>query len=107
MGYRFPCDSCGAEIAVRFLKPGEQALCRACEATVVVPEDATHEELPPLEPHHPPTCRRDLLEHWTPRHLFAYFLVLVFALEIVVGVYLALLVAFALYVDIRGIEITK
>ena len=40
MALRFSCTECGHEIAVKFLKPGECALCRACGAKVPVPSDA-------------------------------------------------------------------
>lgn len=37
MALKFKCSRCGAEVVVKFLKPGEKALCRHCGAYVVVP----------------------------------------------------------------------
>lgn len=39
---KFKCEKCGGEIAVKYLKPGEEALCRNCGVYVVVPG---HEEI--------------------------------------------------------------
>ena len=40
MSLFFNCESCGAEIAVKFLSIGEEAKCKACDAVNVVPADA-------------------------------------------------------------------
>ena len=37
MAIKFECPRCGAEVVVKFLKPGEKALCRNCGAYVAVP----------------------------------------------------------------------
>lgn len=39
MGYEFKCDSCSREIRVKWLKPGEPALCRGCGHKMVVPAE--------------------------------------------------------------------
>ena len=38
MSIEFDCEHCGSHIEVRFLKPGELALCQGCGRTVPVPE---------------------------------------------------------------------
>jgi DNA-directed RNA polymerase subunit RPC12/RpoP len=38
MVLKFKCEKCGGEIVVKYLKPGEEALCRNCGARVAVPE---------------------------------------------------------------------
>jgi len=40
MAYKFNCGECGKEQAVKWLKPGDPAKCRACGATVTVPAGA-------------------------------------------------------------------
>lgn len=40
MSLRFPCEHCGKEITVRYLKPGDKALCRHCGRSGSVPENA-------------------------------------------------------------------
>lgn len=40
MSLKFICSSCGKEIAVKFLKPGETARCKNCDSEMPVPEDA-------------------------------------------------------------------
>ena len=40
MGLKFSCTECGAEIGVRFLQPGELALCKSCGSHQMVPSDA-------------------------------------------------------------------
>lgn len=40
MALRFPCTSCRADIVVRWLSPGERALCRTCGERVLVPPHA-------------------------------------------------------------------
>ncbi|MFQ5608038.1 MAG: hypothetical protein ACE5GA_08830, partial [Candidatus Zixiibacteriota bacterium] len=40
MPLRFQCASCGSVVISRFLKPGEGAICRACSATTVIPQNA-------------------------------------------------------------------
>lgn len=40
MGYEFKCDSCRREIRVKWLKPGDLALCRRCGHKMPVPADA-------------------------------------------------------------------
>ena len=40
MALKFQCKSCGADIAVRFLKVGEAAECKSCGARNPVPESA-------------------------------------------------------------------
>jgi transcription elongation factor Elf1 len=40
MAIKFECPRCGAEVVVKFLKPGEKALCPHCGAYVTVPETA-------------------------------------------------------------------
>jgi TonB family protein len=37
MVLKFKCEKCGGEIVVKYLKPGEEALCRRCGAHVAVP----------------------------------------------------------------------
>ena len=37
MALKFQCEKCGGDIVVKYLKPGEEALCRNCGAYVVVP----------------------------------------------------------------------
>jgi len=37
---KFTCPTCGIELVIQFLKPGEIARCRNCGADVVVPYDA-------------------------------------------------------------------
>ncbi len=46
MAIKFHCSRCGAEIVVKYLKPGEEALCRNWGAYVVVPG---HEEIEKAE----------------------------------------------------------
>ncbi len=40
----FKCPHCGTQILVKHLKVGEEALCRGCQRTVVVPDDAARGE---------------------------------------------------------------
>jgi len=40
MSLKFACPSCGVELVIQFLKPGETARCNNCSADVVVPHDA-------------------------------------------------------------------
>jgi DNA-directed RNA polymerase subunit RPC12/RpoP len=40
MGYKFRCGGCGREILVKWLKPGEAALCRRCGHKMPVPAKA-------------------------------------------------------------------
>lgn len=42
MAFKFPCNTCGEYIIVRFLKLGEAAQCRNCGANTQVPESAEH-----------------------------------------------------------------
>ncbi|HEV8128525.1 MAG TPA: hypothetical protein VGQ14_02600, partial [Candidatus Eisenbacteria bacterium] len=47
----FPCSACGQLMAVRYLVPGETAVCKACGAKTIVPDDARLiEYTPPLTP---------------------------------------------------------
>lgn len=46
MGLKFQCPNCGAEIVVKHLKVGEQALCRNCNIRSRVPETATEVQEP-------------------------------------------------------------
>lgn len=40
MALKFQCENCGKDVAVRFLKVGEAAECKACGAGNPVPESA-------------------------------------------------------------------
>lgn len=40
MSLKFTCPTCGIELVIQFLKPGETARCNNCSADVVVPHDA-------------------------------------------------------------------
>lgn len=40
MGYEFKCDNCRGRIRVKWLKPGEPALCRGCGHKMPVPAGA-------------------------------------------------------------------
>lgn len=40
MGYEFKCDNCRGLIRVKWLKPGEPALCRSCGRKMAVPDGA-------------------------------------------------------------------
>lgn len=40
MGYRFNCKVCGEEITTKFLKIGEPAKCKGCDALTKVPKKA-------------------------------------------------------------------
>jgi hypothetical protein len=48
MALKFPCTTCGNDLIVLYLKPGEAAKCRACGNTVIVPAGATATEDIPL-----------------------------------------------------------
>ena len=47
MPLKFKCTSCGEELIIRFLKPGEVAKCRNCGVEVVVPVEAQQIEREP------------------------------------------------------------
>jgi len=40
MGYKFKCGGCGKEMLVKWLKPGEPAMCRRCGHKMPVPAGA-------------------------------------------------------------------
>jgi DNA-directed RNA polymerase subunit RPC12/RpoP len=41
MALEFGCSKCGAKVAVKFLRSGDEALCRSCGHRTEVPTDAT------------------------------------------------------------------
>lgn len=47
MSLSFQCSNCQSEVAVRFLKPGEKALCRECGERVTIPNDAAQIDVMP------------------------------------------------------------
>jgi DNA-directed RNA polymerase subunit RPC12/RpoP len=44
---KFQCSRCGAEVVVKFLKPGEEAQCQHCGAYVTVPETSFEADAEP------------------------------------------------------------
>ena len=47
MALSFKCEFCGNDIVVRYLRIGEEAVCRHCGKYVAVPKEATEIELSP------------------------------------------------------------
>ena len=47
MALGFACSQCGLPIIVKYLRPGDQALCRHCSHTVIVPPDASETDAEP------------------------------------------------------------
>jgi hypothetical protein len=84
MEIRFQCKNCGNEIIIRYLKPGEVALCRNCNTpnTVPIPKqgekiqfmessESVPDKLPSIE-----LIRTIISEGRTSRIVFALFLIL-------------------------------
>lgn len=84
MEIRFHCKNCGNEIIIRYLKPGEVALCRNCNTANTVPTQMQAEKTRFTEPSEsaPDTLpsieliRTVISEGRTPRVVFALFLIL-------------------------------
>lgn len=71
MALKFKCEKCGAEVVVRYPRPGEEALCPHCGAYVTVPETSVEAGEGPgpakTRRHRAPELeRRDLGEGRTP-----------------------------------------